>query len=225
MKVGLVEDDVRLARAVTAALEHEGYRVRAAGSAREGLEMLRQWSPDLVLLDLMLPDNQGPELFTRFRSETAAGLVGMTARSSLADVVAGLHAGADDYLAKPFSLDELSARVSAVLRRVRSAGAERLEVNDIALDLGAGQAWRGGRELVLTGIEFRILAALLRNAGRVLSQSQLAEAVWATESWPSSNSVEVHLGRLRRKLEAGGESRVIHTFRGMGYALKWGARR
>ena len=137
--------------------------------------MLKQWSPDLVLLDLMLPDNEGPELFARFRAETAAGLIGMTARSSLAEVVAGLRAGADDYLPKPFSLDELSARVGAVLRRVRSSGGDRLETNDIALDLGSGQAWRSGRDLELTGTEFRILAALLRNPGRVVSQRQLGD--------------------------------------------------
>src|SRR5258708_23710339 len=146
-KVALVEDDAMLSRAVAAALRGEGYRVRSVRSADEGLDLVSQWNPDLVLLDLMLPDNQGPEIFSRFREVSEAALVGMTARSLLSDVVAGLRAGADDYVAKPFAIEELVARVQAVLRRLRGRGTERMELGDLVADVAAGTAFRGPRRL------------------------------------------------------------------------------
>ncbi len=224
-KVAVVEDDRRLARAVTAGLRREGYRVRTAASAAEGLSIVQDWNPDVVLLDLMLPDNEGPEIFARFRSETEAALIGMTARSLLADVVAGLRLGADDYVVKPFAIEELAARVSALVRRVRGAGGEVMAVGDLEIDIEGGTATRGQRELRLTATEFRILAMLARNLGKVLSQSQIADAVWPVEGGPESNSIEVHIARLRKKLEEGGEPRLLHTIRGMGYALRNGGRR
>lgn len=216
-KVALVEDDRRLARAVATGLGEEGYTVRAVDSAVRGLELVRQWNPDVVLLDLMLPDNDGPELFEAFRAETDAALVGISAKSSVSDRIAGLKSGADDYIAKPFALEELMARVEAVIRRHRGKGGSRLVAGDVVVDLSEGLATRDGRPLELTGIEFRILAALMRNPRQLVTYTQLAEAVWAVTTGPESNSLEVHVSRIRQKLEAGGRSRLIHTVRGLGY--------
>jgi two-component system OmpR family response regulator len=216
-KVALIEDDRRLARAVSAGLDEEGYTVRAVDSAGRGLELVRQWNPDVVLLDLMLPDNEGPELFEAFRAETDAALVGISARASVSDRIAGLKLGADDYVAKPFALEELLARVEAVIRRHRGKGGARLVVGDVTLDLSQGHATRRDRQLELTGIEFRILAALMRSPGQLVTYAQLAEAVWAVTTGPESNSLEVHVSRVRQKLEAGGESRQVQTVRGLGY--------
>jgi two-component system, OmpR family, response regulator len=216
-KIALVEDDRRLARAVSAGLDEEGYTVRAVDSARGGLELVRQWNPDVVLLDLMLPDNEGPELFETFRAETDAALVGISARGSVSDRIAGLKMGADDYVAKPFALEELLARVEAVIRRHRGKGGARLVVGDVTVDLSEGVATRGTRQLVLTGIEFRILAALMRSRGQLVTYAQLSEAVWATTTGPDSNSLEVHVSRIRQKLEEGGGSRQVRTVRGLGY--------
>src|ERR1700674_3317096 len=218
-KVALVEDDRRLARAVATGLGEEGYTVRAVESAGQGLELVRQWNPDVVLLDLMLPDNEGPELFEAFRAETDAALVGISARSSVSDRIAGLKLGADDYVTKPFALDELIARIEAVIRRHRGKGGSRLVVGDVTLDLSEGLATRGGQDLGLTGIEFRILAGLMRSRGQLVTYEQLAEAVWAVTTGPESNSLEVHVSRIRQKLEAGGERRLIQTVRGIGYRL------
>ena len=219
-KIALVEDDAMLSRAVTSALRDEGYRVRSAKTAGEGVDLVTDWNPDLVLLDLMLPDNQGAEIFPRFREVSDAALVGMTARALLSDVVAGLRSGADDYVIKPFALEELVARVQAVLRRSRSRNTGRMTIGDLAIDVDAGTAQRGERRLDLTATEFRILALLARQQGRVLTQSQIVDLLWPVGSGPESNSIEVHVARLRRKLEAGREPRLLHTVRGMGYVLK-----
>ena len=224
-RVAVVEDDRRLARAVTTGLKGDGYRVRTAGSAAEGLALVRRWSPDVVLLDLMLPDNDGPELFARFRTETDSVLMGMTARSLLLDRVSGFRHGADDYVVKPFAFEELSARIAAQLRRTSGRGAERLQALDLVVDLEAASARRGERDLDLTSIEFRLLTALVREAGRVVTREQLMHEIWSHAGRPGSNSVEVHVLRLRRKLEAGGEPRILHTARGRGYVLKRGGSR
>jgi DNA-binding response OmpR family regulator len=216
-KVALVEDDRRLARAVVNGLGGEGYTVRSVDTAGRGLELVRSWNPDVVLLDLMLPDNDGAELFQTFRSETDAALVGISARSSVSDRIAGLKLGADDYVSKPFALEELIARVEAVIRRHRGKGGAKLASADVVVDLSEGLATRDGRKLPLTGIEFRILAALMRNSGQLVTYAQLAEAVWAVTTGPESNSLEVHISRIRQKLEQEGGSRLIHTVRGLGY--------
>ena len=221
-KVALVEDDRRLARAVVNGLGEEGYTVRAVDSAGSGLELVRQWNPDVILLDLMLPDNDGPELFETFRAETDAALVGISAKGSVSDRIAGLKAGADDYVAKPFALEELIARVEAVIRRHRGKGGNRLVVGDVTVDLTEGQATRAGRSLGLTGIEFRILAALMRSRGQLVTYAQLGEAVWAVATGPGSNSLEVHVSRVRQKLAAGGGSKLIETVRGLGYRFNSG---
>src|SRR5438045_5125455 len=141
-KVALVEDDRRLARAVAAGLGAEGYTVRAVESAGRGLELVRQWNPDVVLLDLMLPDNEGPELFEAFRAETDAALVGISARSSVSDRIAGLKLGADDYVTKPFALEELMARVDAAIRRLRRKRRSRLGAGGVVGDATDARAHR-----------------------------------------------------------------------------------
>jgi len=143
--------------------------------------------------------------------------VGISAKSSVSDRIAGLKLGADDYVAKPFALEELMARVEAVIRRHRGKGGSRLVAGDVVVELSEGLATRDGRPLELTGIEFRILAALMRNRDQLLTYSQLAEAVWAVTTGPESNSLEVHVSRIRQKLEAGGGKRLIQTVRGLGY--------
>jgi len=168
----------------------------------------------------MLPDSDGPDLFGRFREITDAALVGMTAKSMLSEIVAGLRSGADDYVTKPFAMEELAARLHAVLRRSRGTGGERMQVADLLIDVPAGTAHRGPRRLDLTALEFRVLCALAREAGKLLNQGQLLDIVWPVGQGPDSNSIEVHIARLRRKLEAGGEERLLHTVRGMGYVLK-----
>ena len=216
-KVALVEDDRRLARAVVNGLGGEGYTVRSVDSAGRGLDLVRSWNPDVVLLDLMLPDNDGAELFQTFRAETDAALVGISARASVSDRIAGLKLGADDYVTKPFALEELIARVEAVIRRHRGKGGAKLAASDVVVDLSEGLATREGKRLPLTGIEFRILTALMRNSGQLVTYAQLAEAVWAVTTGPESNSLEVHISRIRQKLEQDGGSRLIHTVRGLGY--------
>src|SRR5256886_9281929 len=218
-KIALVEDDRRLARAVATGLGEEGYTVRAVESAGRGLDLVRQWNPDVVLLDLMLPDNEGPELFEAFRAETDAALVGISARSSVSDRIAGLKLGADDYVSKPFALEELMARVEAVIRRHRGKGGARLVSGDVIVDLSDGRATRGGRQLGVTGVEFRILAGLMRNSGQPVTYAQLAGAVLAAPPGPESNSLEVHVSRIRQKLEQDGASRLIPTVRGLGYRV------
>jgi DNA-binding response OmpR family regulator len=216
-KIALVEYDRRLARAISSGLGEQGYTVRAVESAGRGIELVRQWNPDVVLLDPTLPDNEGPELFEAFRAETDAALVGISAHASVTDRIAGLKMGADDYLSQPFVLDELMARVEAVIRRHRGKGGSKLVSGDVVVDLSEGRAKRGDRLLPLTGIEFRVLAALMRSSGQLVTYEQLAEAVWAVTTGPESNSLEVHISRIRQKLERDGGSRLIQTVRGLGY--------
>jgi len=216
-RVVLVEDDWLLTRAVVNGLEEKGYAVRAADSASRGLELARLWNPDAILLDLMLPDNDGPELFRAFRAETDAALVGLSAKGSLSDRIAGLRAGADDYMGKPFALEEVMARVEAVIRRRRGTGGLRLVVGDVDVDLREGKATRAGRDLGLTYFELRVLTALMRNRGQLMTYVQLAEEVWGSNMGPESNSLEVHVSRVRQKLAAAGGSKLIETVRGIGY--------
>src|SRR5439155_627739 len=200
-----------------------GHLVRAqdsrapGGGAGPGLERVRDWTPGVDLLDLVLPDNEGAELFEAFRSETDAALAGISAGSSGSDRIAGMKFGPDDYVSKPFALEELLARVEAVIRRHRGKGGARLVAGDVVVDLSDGRATRAGRQLGLTGSEFRSLAARSRNSGQLVTYAQLAEAVWAVTTGPESNSLEVHVSRIRQKLEQDGASRLIHTVRGLGY--------
>jgi DNA-binding response OmpR family regulator len=168
----------------------------------------------------MLPDNEGPSLFLRLRAKTKAALVGMSARSMLSDVVASLKLGADDYITKPFAFEELNARVGAMLRRVRSDGVRTMDVGDLEIDFGGGVAQRAGEPLDLTATEFRILAVLARSAGKFITQRNLADEVWPAQRLPNSNSLGVHIARLRKKLDEAGTAVTVRAARGMGYSLR-----
>jgi DNA-binding response OmpR family regulator len=219
-KVAVIEDDAKLARAVATGLRHEGCQVKLASSAADGLKLIQEWNPDLILVDLMLPDNEGPSLFLRLRAKTKAALVGMSARSMLSDVVASLKLGADDYITKPFAFEELNARVGAMLRRVRSDGVRTVDVGDLEIDFGGGVALRAGEPLDLTATEFRILAVLARSAGKFITQRNLADEVWPAQRIPNSNSLGVHIARLRKKLDQAGTAVTVRAARGMGYSLR-----
>lgn len=216
-RVLLVEDDDAIRVSVAAALESAGCVVAALADG-EGLEQeLVVFRPSLVVLDWMLPGRDGPELARVVRSSSAAGVMLLTAREAVADRVHGFEAGADDYLAKPFAMEELLARVRAVLRRIGAVSAV-VEVGDLVVDEEAGVALRDGVRLDLTATEFRLLVHLATNRDRVLSSTQILSQVWGYEEY-AENLVQVHISALRRKLEENGP-RLIHTERGLGYVLR-----
>ncbi len=230
----VVDDDEPIAASLRRALEYEGYRVSVARDGVAALATARRDSPDLVVLDLMLPGMDGVAVCRRLRADGCATLVLMlTARDTTADRVAGLDAGADDYLAKPFAYEELLARVRALLRRREPAGAGaagsaagsaaaggRLGLADLVLDAAAHEVRRGDREIVLTAQEFALLQYFLVHPRQVLNRAQLLHAVWGMAFEITSNVVDVYVGYLRGKLEAGGEPRLLHTVRGVGYVLR-----
>ena len=236
MLVLVVDDDPAIRRALERALSAEGYGVALAEDGEQALERVAfEPEPDLVLLDLGLPDIDGVKIVERLRADgNETPILVLTARQALTDRVAGLDAGADDYLAKPFELDELLARVRALTRRTRvtsgadagapgavtQAQANEISVADLRIDIPAHRVWRGNREIQLTRTEFNLLELLARNENIVLKRDQLLEEIWGWASETLSNSLEVYIGYLRRKLEANNEPRLIHTVRGVGYVLR-----
>ena len=219
----LVVDDERAAReALRRALRLEGYEVELASDGEEALAVHRQQEPDLILLDVLMPRLDGLDTCRRLRaSGDATPVLILTARVEVEDRVEGLDAGADDYLTKPFALDELLARVRALLRRRSDPGRrEVLRYGGVALDTGTFEVFRGERRLELTRMEFQLLELFLRYPRRVLTRSVIFERVWGFDFGASSNALDVYIGYLRRKLEANGEARLIQTIRGVGYALR-----
>jgi two-component system, OmpR family, response regulator MprA len=214
----LVADDERAVReALRRALEAEGYDVVLATDGGETLDALAAERPDAAIVDVMMPPPDGLDVCRRVRAEgNETPILLLTARREVSDRVAGLDAGADDYLAKPFALDELLARVRALLRRSPATSAT-LRFGDVTLDVAGHRANRGGRPLELTRTEFALLELFLRNADRVLSRSEILTEVWGYDFGPTSNSLEVYVGYLRRKL---GEPRILHTVRSVGYVLR-----
>jgi two-component system response regulator MprA len=222
MQILVVDDEPAVRDALRRALALEGYEVETASDGREAIKTLSQSTPDAVVLDLLMPELDGLEVCRRLR---AAGdetpILILTARDAVGDRVAGLDAGADDYLVKPFSLDELLARLRALLRRTgRNGGGDALRFADLSLDPGTREVRRGSRRIDLTKTEFLLLELFIRNPRQVLTRSLVFERVWGYDFGPMSNSLEVYVGYLRRKLEAEGEPRLIHTVRGVGYALR-----
>ena len=220
-RVLVVEDDEDIAQALQRSLRMEGYEVRSAADGEAALEQGRTFAPDLVILDLGLPKIDGLDVARSLRADDDVPILILTARDALEARVEGLDAGADDYLVKPFALDELLARVRALIRRAEPvAGAEVLRFADVILDPALVEVRRGNRLLELTRTEYHLLELFLRNPRRVLTRSIIFTDVWGYDFGSSTNSLDVYIGYLRRKLEAGGEPRLIHTVRGFGYVLR-----
>ncbi|WP_320671159.1 response regulator transcription factor [Patulibacter defluvii] len=227
MTVLVVDDEPAVRTALERVLHHEGYAVRLAADGIEALQQHAATPADVLLLDVMMPGCDGLEVCRRLR---AAGdhvpVLMLTARDQLGDRVDGLDAGADDYLPKPFELDELLARLRALLRRSQwdadgDEGDRRpLRVDDLTLDPRAHEVARGERPIELTRTEFLLLELFLRHPRQVLTREQIFEAVWGYDFGPTSNALQVYVGYLRRKLEAEGEPRLLHTVRGVGYVLR-----
>jgi two-component system, OmpR family, response regulator MprA len=216
----VVDDDARLLTALRRVLVSNGFEVEVAGDGDEALVRMRARSFDAVVLDVMMPGTDGIEVCERLRSagDTLPVLM-LTARDAVRDRVSGLEAGADDYLVKPFANEELVARLRALLRRAGS-GAERLAFADLDLCLLTRDARRGGREIELSRIEFELLEFFLRHPRQVLARGLIYDRVWGYDASLASNSLDVFVGHLRRKLESGGERRLIHTVRGVGFTLR-----
>jgi DNA-binding response OmpR family regulator len=222
MHILVVEDDVNVAQALHEALTGEGYDVTLARSGEDGYYRLESGSFDLLVLDLMLPGRGGLEILSTFRlRDRGTPVLIVTARDAVEDRVAGLDAGADDYLVKPFALSELLARIRALLRRGRSEPATRLHAADLEMDVVARRVIRGGRELDLTAREFELLEYLLRNKGRVVSREMLARDVWREQHRATTldNVIDVHVARLRRKIDDLSASRLVNTIRGVGFIV------
>ena len=220
-RILVVDDDARLAASLRRALAFEGYAVTVAEDGPAALAAARERLPDLVVLDRMLPGIDGLEVCRRLR-EAAPELpvLMLTALDAVADRVDGLDAGADDYLVKPFALEELLARVRALLRRVDPTEREVLRFSDLVMDLGAREVRRGDRPVELTQLQFDLLERFLRQPRIVLDRDRLLETVWGLDPDTASNVVDVYVGYLRTRLEADGEPRLLHTVRGVGYVLR-----
>jgi two-component system response regulator MprA len=217
----VVDDDQALRDAVRRALRLEGYDVLVAVDGAEAIDTLAAKSVDAMVLDVMMPRVDGLALCRHIRREgDRTPVLMLTARDAVGDRVAGLDAGADDYLPKPFALEELLARIRALLRRATPEESERLEVGDLVIDPATREVRRGDRLIELTRTEFALLELLARNARVVLARDVIFERVWGYAMEFGSNSLEVYIGYVRRKLEAGGEPRMVHTVRGVGYVLR-----
>jgi two-component system response regulator MprA len=219
-RVLVVEDDEDIAQALQRSLRMEGYEVRSAADGNAALEHGRTFAPDLVILDLGLPELDGIEVARRLRDDDDVPILILTARDGLESRVEGLDAGADDYLVKPFERQELLARMRALLRRRPPRGSAPLRVGDLSLNVDTHEISRGEREIELTQREFELLEYLMRNERIVISRQRLLDEVWGYDPFSTTNTIEVFVSNLRRKLEAEGEPRLLHTIRGAGYVLR-----
>lgn len=223
VRVLVVDDEPNLTELVSMALRYEGWDVRTAGTGTEAVRTAREFTPDAVVLDMMLPDYDGLEVLRRMRAdEPEVPVLFLTARDAVEDRVAGLTAGGDDYVTKPFSLEEVVARVRALLRRtavVASESSALLVVGDLTLDEDSHEVTRADDEISLTATEFELLRFLMRNPKRVLSKAQILDRVWHYDFGGQANVVELYVSYLRKKIDAGREP-MIHTMRGAGYVLK-----
>jgi two-component system OmpR family response regulator len=222
-RVLVVDDELSITDVVATALRYQGFEVREAASGQAALAAASSFRPDFIVLDVMLPDLDGFEVARRLRSGgTRTPVLFLTARDATEDKVTGLTLGGDDYVTKPFSLEEVIARIRAVLRRSRdgvTAPAARLRVADLELDEESHEVWRGGRRVPLSPTEFKLLRYLMHNAGRVLSKAQILDHVWNYDFRGDSGIVESYVSYLRRKIDTA-EPRLLHTIRSVGYVLR-----
>lgn len=221
-KILLVEDEEKLARFVELELTHEGYAVDKAFDGRTGLEMAEGGGYDLLLLDIMLPGLNGLEVLRRLRKSSQVPVIMLTARDAVMDKVTGLDMGADDYVTKPFSIEELLARIRAALRKQSAQKQESgvLSCADLQVDISRHRVTRNGKEIELTGREFSLLQYFIENKTIVLTRDQLLEKVWGYEYMGETNVVDVYVRYLRGKIDDGFEPKLLHTVRGVGYVLR-----
>ena len=222
MKILLVEDEEKLARFVELELTHEGYQVEKAFDGRRGLEMAESGDYDLLLLDIMLPGLNGLEVLRRLRREKQTPVIMLTARDAVMDKVTGLDTGADDYVTKPFSIEELLARIRAALRKQSAQKKEEglLSCGGLAVDVSRRRVTRDGKEIELTGREFSLLQYFMENKTIVLTRDQLLEKEWGYEYLGETNVVDVYVRYLRGKIDDGFDRKLLHTVRGVGYVLR-----
>jgi len=219
-RVLVVEDDESIADVLRRTLRQEGHEVRSSVDGVEALHAAEEFVPDLVILDLGLPGLDGVEVCRRLRADSDVPILILTARSELGDRVEGLDSGADDYLVKPFERQELLARMRALMRRRPPRGSAALVVGDLRLNADTREVNRGERKIELTNREFELLEYLMRNERLVVSRERLLEEVWGYDPMAMTNTIDVFISNLRRKLEEGDEDRVLHTKRGAGYVLR-----
>ncbi|MCL6441029.1 MAG: response regulator transcription factor [Thermoleophilum sp.] len=219
-RVLVVEDDREIATVLRRSLVREGYDVELAADGESALERARFYEPDLVILDLGLPDIDGIDVCKQLRTRASTPILMLTARDAVDDRVTGLDSGADDYLVKPFDRAELLARIRALLRRHPPRGSASLVVGDLRLNPDTREVVRGSRTIELTAREFDLLEYLMRNERIVISRQRLLDEVWGYDPFSETNTVDVFISNLRRKLEAAGEPRMLHTVRGAGYVLR-----
>ncbi|MCN9243160.1 response regulator transcription factor [Streptomyces sp. RY43-2] len=223
VRVLVVDDELSIAELLSMALRYEGWRIRSASDGQGAVQAAREFRPDVVVLDMMLPDTDGLTVLGRLRRELPqVPVLFLTAKDAVEDRVAGLTAGGDDYVTKPFSVEEVVARLRGLIRR--SGAADRrsgsvLVVGDLALDEDSHEVTRGGEDIHLTATEFELLRFLMRNPRRVLSKAQILDRVWSYDFGGRANVVELYISYLRRKIDAGREP-MIHTRRGAGYMIK-----
>ncbi|WP_020502612.1 response regulator transcription factor [Sciscionella marina] len=221
MRVLVVDDEAAVRESIARGLRFDGYEVTVATNGLAALDSMHANRPDVVVLDVMMPVLDGLETCRRLRANgSRTPVLMLTAKRAVNDRVSGLDAGADDYLVKPFDWDELLARLRALLRRADATNQHTLRYGELVMDLAAGIVTRGQRTIELTKTEAGLLAALLRAGGKVVTRSALYIEVWGYDFGNRSNSLDVYIGYLRRKLEAGGEQRIVETIRGVGYLLK-----
>ena len=222
-RILIIEDDQAILKLLQRGLAFESYTVDTATDGRTGLILARDHTPDLVILDWMLPGLDGLEVCKRIRAAGSTPVLMLTAKDAIADRVQGLDAGADDYVVKPFSFDELVARVRALLRRAKPAAdesGETFKVADLVMNTGTREVWRGNRKIDLTAKEFDLLELFMRHPRQVLTRETIYDRIWGYDFGGESNIIEVYVRYLRQKTEEKGEPRLIHTVRGVGYVLR-----
>ncbi|MCC7358440.1 MAG: response regulator transcription factor [Anaerolineales bacterium] len=219
-RVLVIEDEDRIRQFLQRGLAYENYRVEVAADGPTGLALARENPPDIIILDWMLPGMDGLEVCRRLRAAGPVPILMLTAKDAVGDRVVGLDAGADDYLVKPFAFDELLARMRALLRRAAPASPEVLKFSDLTLDTGTRQAFRAERPIELTAKEYELLELFMRHPRQVLTREVIFDRVWGYDFGGESNIIEVYVRYLRQKTEAAGETRLVHTVRGVGYVLR-----